>query len=255
MARDSIPSSHRSRDEHRSNRDSRSRSRDRGHNRDRYRDQESQRRDRSRSRDRHDRDRERDRDRGRERDRLGNDSDDRRNGNSERRSRDDGSSRPRSHYDSAIPSAVSLDPQLPAVDDDPRFDSSRGLKVVKMKGGGRNTESFDPKSTLVRPDMRIVMGPNREVLGRDFRLKHDDVLVVPNFFCEPDDWSMYYLLVEEMRASQASGEKKGAEWISWHEGAHLISKNPEGSATYQEIQQRIAKYFDIPLTSVGTRFK
>ena len=30
--------------------------------------------------------------------------------------------------------------------------------MVKIKGAGRNTESFDPKSTIVRPDMRILVG-------------------------------------------------------------------------------------------------
>jgi hypothetical protein len=66
-----------------------------------------------------------------------------------------------------------------------------------MKGGGRNTESFDPKSTLVRPDMRIIVGPNRPVLEK--KIKHDDVIVVPEFFCSEDNWDLYYQLIEEMR--------------------------------------------------------
>ena len=48
-------------------------------------------------------------------------------------------------------------------------------------------------------------------------LKHDDVIVVPEFFCKEDDLDIYYKLVEEMREAQASG-KKQADWISWHEG-------------------------------------
>ena len=130
------------------------------------------------------------------------------------------------------------------------------MKIQKSKGGGRNTESFDPRSTLVRPAMRVMVGPNREVF--DMKLKHDDVVIVPEFFCKEDDWSLYYKLVEELREVQAmtseQSEAKGAEWISWHEGAHLISKNPTGSKTYNEIQAKISKYFDINNDKVGTRF-
>jgi hypothetical protein len=141
---------------------------------------------------------------------------------------------------------LKYDPILAPVNDDPR-DGKR----IKKKGKGRNTESFDPQSTLVRPDMRIIVGPNTETYGS--LLKHDDVVIVPDFFCGRDDWSLYYKLIEEMRESQAHGDKD-AEWISWHEGAHLISKNPNGSQTYQEIQAKISAYFNIPTASVGTRF-
>jgi hypothetical protein len=82
--------------------------------------------------------------------------------------------------------------------DDPRLlcPEDKG-KAQKKRGAGRNTESFDPASTFVRPDMRICVGPNRPVLGRE--IKHDDVYIVPEFFCKEDDWSMYYKLIEEMR--------------------------------------------------------
>lgn len=102
--------------------------------------------------------------------------------------------------------------------DDPRVDEKKGSKVSKKFGGGRNTESFDPKSTLVRPDMRVVIGPNRPVLGR--AIKHDDVIVVPEFFCQEDDWSIYHDLISEMREAQAAHEPK-SEWMSWHEGASI----------------------------------
>lgn len=138
---------------------------------------------------------------------------------------------------------------LESVKDDPRVRGD-GRKIVKASGGGRNTESFDPKSTLVRPEMRVVIGPNRDVL--DKKIKHDDIVIVPEFFCKEDDWSIYYKLVDEMRAAQANGLNK-SEWISWHEGAHLISMNPTGSPTFNEIQAKISKYFGISNKSVGTR--
>lgn len=90
-----------------------------------------------------------------------------------------------------------LDDKLPQLDDDPRFDKEKGVRYAKMVGGGRNTESFDPKDTLVRPDLRVIVGPNREQYGRP--LKHDDVVIVPEFFCKEDDWDLYYKLVAEIR--------------------------------------------------------
>ncbi len=144
-----------------------------------------------------------------------------------------------------LPSApIPVDENLKPLADDPRIVDGR--KMAKTRGGGRNTESFDPKSTLVRPEMRVIVGPNRPCYGK--KLKHDDVVIVPEFLCKEDDWSLYYTLVEEMRACQAEQKedgKKGAEWIPWAEGAHLISQNPNGSKTYQMIQEKIAAYFEI----------
>lgn len=130
--------------------------------------------------------------------------------------------------------------------EDPRV--RNGKKVfVKSKGQGRNTESFDPASTIVRPAMRILVG-SAKGLGEQV-LKHDDVIIVPNFFCEEDDWALYNTLVHEMRAAQAQGIQQ-SEWISWHEGAHLISKNPQ-SETYRKLVQRMSDYFHV--SSAGTR--
>ena len=46
-----------------------------------------------------------------------------------------------------------------------------------------------------------------------------------------------------MRACQAEGVK-GSEWISWAEGAHLISQNPSGSPTFRMIQASPAPPLD-----------
>ncbi len=42
--------------------------------------------------------------------------------------------------------------------DDPRKVNPNNKNRIKTKGHGRNTESFDPNSTLIRPDMRIIIG-------------------------------------------------------------------------------------------------
>jgi hypothetical protein len=63
------------------------------------------------------------------------------------------------------------------LNDDPR----EGTTIYRAKGG-RNTDSFEPESTFVRPAMRIICGPNKKEYGKP--LKHDDVIVVPEFFCQ-----------------------------------------------------------------------
>ena len=99
---------------------------------------------------------------------------------------------------------------------------------------------------LVRPDLRIHVGSNRRrVFNRP--LKHDDVVIVPELFGEEDDWSLYYNLVEEMQEIQKKGTKD-SEWISWHDGAHSISKNPTDSKTFNMVIDRMREYFNIKNT-------
>lgn len=93
--------------------------------------------------------------------------------------------------------------------------------------------------------------PKKKKIGT---LKHDDVVVVPEFFCKEDDWSIYYKLIEEMRELQAEGADKKTEWLPWHEGCHLVTKGPDKSPTFQMVLKATAEYFGIKLESVGTRF-
>jgi hypothetical protein len=120
------------------------------------------------------------------------------------------------------------------------------------RGNGRNTESFDPNSTLIRPDVRVLMGnPSHSKFQKT--LKHDDVVVVPELFGPEDDWTLYYKLVDELTQLQEN-QVQGSEFISWHEGSHLICKEPKQSQTFQMILKRLCDYFDIDATSAGTRF-
>ena len=107
---------------------------------------------------------------------------------------------------------------------DPRPQHKRQNKYTN----GQNSDSFDPKSTLVRPDMRILHSTNISTYPQ--KLKHDDVVVVPNF--ETPD--LYQTLLHEMKQLQDLKEKD-SEYISWHEGCHLLIKNPEKSQTFQKI--------------------
>jgi len=172
------------------------------------------------------------------------------------------------------------DPNLPRLNDDPRSsDPSKRISSKALhKQKGRNTESFRAESTFVRPDLRVQIGSkNKEKYNK--KLKHDDVVIVPEMFGDEDDWTLYYKLVEEMREIQQKerdekgseqkksrdegsdnrqrGQKKRedkSEWIPWHEGAHLISKNPTSSPTYQKIISKLCSYFNISNKSIGTRF-
>ena len=137
---------------------------------------------------------------------------------------------------------------------DPRGDdpTRRITKKANKNGNGRNTESFDPASTLVRPDVRVWVG-SKDKKTFDKPLKHDDVVIVPELFGDEDDWEIYYKLVEEMNALQKENVK-GSEYISWHEGAHLIVKNPKGSPTFEKVIDRLCEYFNIQKKSAGTRF-
>jgi len=56
--------------------------------------------------------------------------------------------------------------------------------------------------------MRIIVGQNKPSYGKP--TKHDDVIVVPEFFCKEEDWSMYYKLIEEIREIQKTQEGKKA---------------------------------------------
>jgi len=138
------------------------------------------------------------------------------------------------------------DPELRPLNDDPRVGHT-----IKRAKAGRNSDSFEPESTFVRPEMRIKFGPTMRMYNKP--LKHDDVIVVPEFFCKEDDFSIYYKLINEMRQLQARGQRQ-SEWISWHEGCHLISKNPKGCPTYEMVLERTSEYFNIQRGTEGTRF-
>lgn len=118
----------------------------------------------------------------------------------------------------------------------------------RTSGKGANTLSFDPKSSIGRPDMRIIVGNKGDKYTG--RLTHDDVIIIKDFFDEPN---MYNKLLNEIKEIQKH-KVNNSEYIEWHEGAHLITKNPNESPTFQYIIKRLAEYYDVELTNVGTRF-
>jgi len=123
-------------------------------------------------------------------------------------------------------------------------------EVERKRGSGRNTLSFDPKTYMVRPDMRVLVGNPDHY---DHKLKHDDVVIVPEFGCKEYDNTLFIRLCEELSELQKNGVK-GSEYISWHEGSHVISKNPYMSKTFQTLIERMAKYFNINTRTASYRF-
>ncbi|CAE7430411.1 unnamed protein product [Symbiodinium natans] len=95
---------------------------------------------------------------------------------------------------------------------------------------------------LHRPAMRI--RATRQDARLLSRLSHDDVVVVPEFFGGADDWDAYYKLLREIREGQAMGIDQ-SQWESWHEGAHLLTKNPGCSRTFSDVLDKICEQFSI----------
>lgn len=139
--------------------------------------------------------------------------------------------------------AVVRGARLLETDDDPR----RGRKPAPTRKG-RNTESFDPASTLGRPDLRVRVGAPHGRYAHP--LRHDDLIIVPGFFGDESDWSTYHALIRETRAAHAELAARGqrgeqCDWMAWHEGCHLISRAVSDCPTFQKVLRRMADYFGV----------
>ena len=94
------------------------------------------------------------------------------------------------------------DRRLALLDDDPRYFPGAELgKAQKAAMGikgmhGRNTASFDPRSTLVRPAMRVIYGRKGHEFGGS--TKPDDVVVVPELLCDAGDLGILNRVVAEL---------------------------------------------------------
>ena len=130
---------------------------------------------------------------------------------------------------------------------DPRDPKRRQSKYT----GGRNSESLDPRSTYGRPDLRFICETNTSVYPRN--LSSDDVVMVPNFYNRidvPEVWvgeTWYDVLLKEI-------PKTCDECVSWHEGCHLLVKNPEKSPLFNQIVFDMCNYFDVDATKAAVRF-
>ena len=118
---------------------------------------------------------------------------------------------------------------------DPRDPNQR---QTNKRSAGRNTKSFDPKSTLVRPDMRIRFIPKETRL---YQLSNDDVVLFPGFIPP----NLYNTLLNELCDT---------EFISWAEGQHLQTKTPEDSPMFNRIVTEVCTALLIEPSTASTRF-
>ena len=124
--------------------------------------------------------------------------------------------------------ALDSDSRFQQLDDDPRYHKGAELgKAQKAALGiegltGRNTASFNPGSTLVRPAMRISYGPPTELYHLTF--KSDDVVLVPELVCKEDDMTSYERLVKELACLQASDAWDRAGLESIPSALHIVRK-------------------------------
>lgn len=110
-----------------------------------------------------------------------------------------------------------------------------------------NSDDYDPPPLPPRQewDLRIRYGsPQLEAYNHP--LKHDDVVVVPEFFGEEEDWTIYYQLLNEIKELQNEGVP-GTQWKRCPKaaGKHLVCANPMKCAKFKEICTKVCKYFGI----------
>ncbi|GAX21968.1 hypothetical protein FisN_16Hu041 [Fistulifera solaris] len=98
------------------------------------------------------------------------------------------------------------DPITPHISDPRNKDTTNDQRLTTKatkRGNGRNTESFDPSSTLVRPALRIKVG-SAAVKQFTPPLRHDDVVIVPELFGPEENWDLYHQLLKEMKDQTSS---------------------------------------------------
>lgn len=119
----------------------------------------------------------------------------------------------------------------------PKQDAATDSAMAAARLSGQSVPSG-----VCRPTMRLIVA--RPSMRYEKAISHDDVVIIPDFFCAGEDLDVYYQLLKEMRETQAEGGAR-ADWVSWHGGAHLLTKAPEGSLTYNNALDRVRECFAV----------
>jgi hypothetical protein len=84
-------------------------------------------------------------------------------------------------------------------------------------------------------------------------VQSNDVLIIPNLFCSPDDFTLYNQLLKEMEQTGIEPDKL---WKLWHGDTHLIADDSLGfkskCPTFTSLIDKIKSYFDMDVKA--TRF-
>lgn len=108
--------------------------------------------------------------------------------------------------------------------------------ATKSAAPSRVNSSEDPASTLVRPDLRIQLASaSSPTYPRP--LKHDDVVLVPEFMGVEGDRSIYETLSKEMRDRENAENKT----------------SPKESPVFKRVVTRVCEYFHIDPETTFTR--
>lgn len=102
--------------------------------------------------------------------------------------------------------------------------------------------------------MRILVEvPTEEQEHTALTIQSRDVILLPDFFCRPDDKSIYTQLLKEMDDCGVPGDKL---WKLWHGDSHLIADDhtafKKRCPTFSRILDEIHSYFR--MKSNATRF-
>jgi hypothetical protein len=101
-----------------------------------------------------------------------------------------------------------------------------------------------------RPDIRVRVGsPALDVYNR--KLRHDDCVLVPEFFGMEEDFSTYNKVLNELSGLQRINVE-GTEWIASPDGnsKHVTCTCPGRSPAVREIIRKVAKYFNIKNSTI-----
>ena len=125
------------------------------------------------------------------------------------------------------------------------MDDPRGpLEARKVrKGRGQNTASFDPSSTLHRPDVRVRVMDRTEACGT---ISADDMIVIPKAFAPG---ILETMLAESDVLAKSNPE---ASFQSWHEGCHLLAKQMPQTANTIALQ--LMRLFDVDPKTAAVRY-
>jgi len=120
----------------------------------------------------------------------------------------------------------------------------------KRRPRKKNTETFEPshKST----DMKIIIESGKANIYPRTPLSNE-VIFVPDLFCNHDDLSIYNTLLEEIKQS---GVKSEDLWKLWHGDTHMIADDhtpwKSKCPTFNMIINKIRDYFKMDIKA--TRF-
>ena len=156
-----------------------------------------------------------------------------------------------------------LSPPPSAVTRDNRGRGHLSTAPQPLTAANKNERECKPISkagiAYMRPDIHLRVGsPALDVYNR--KLRHDDCVLVPEFFGREDDFSMYHKVMDELSGLQRLNVE-GTEWTIVNPNAavngddsnkrrHVTCASPGCSPAVREIIRKVAQYFDLKMSTI-----